>query len=82
MIFLRAILIFASPAASIDVERLFSIGWILLNHLCNRLSADSTHAILCLKSWWDAGILNDELFMFGTLPPEEAHALPHVILQN
>ncbi|KZV90026.1 hypothetical protein EXIGLDRAFT_559559, partial [Exidia glandulosa HHB12029] len=39
------------PATSVDVERTFSKGRILLSHIRNRLSAQSTRALLCLNSW-------------------------------
>ncbi|KZV90151.1 HAT dimerization, partial [Exidia glandulosa HHB12029] len=49
----------SAPASTIDVERLFSTGRILLGHLRNRLSADSVRATLCLKSWWDEDMIDD-----------------------
>lgn len=52
-------------ATTVDVERLFSTGRVLLGYLRNRLSADSVHSILCLKSWWDAGVIQDDLFSVG-----------------
>nr|VWP01875.1 Non-specific serine/threonine protein kinase (EC [Ganoderma boninense] len=45
------------PATSVDVERVFSRGRLLLSHICNRLSAQSTRAILCLGSWAQAGFV-------------------------
>ncbi|KIM50708.1 hypothetical protein SCLCIDRAFT_58109, partial [Scleroderma citrinum Foug A] len=48
------------PATSVDVECLFSKGCILLPHLCNRLSAQSTHALLCLGSWSQLGFVKNE----------------------
>ncbi|KIM53770.1 hypothetical protein SCLCIDRAFT_138316 [Scleroderma citrinum Foug A] len=39
------------PATSIDIECLFSHGHILLSHMRNCLSAQSIHALLCLRSW-------------------------------
>ena len=38
-------------APSVDIERLFSHGCILLSHTWNRLSAQSIHTLLCLCSW-------------------------------
>ena len=35
-------------ATSIDIEQLFSRGRLLLSHVCSRLSAQSTRALLCL----------------------------------
>ncbi|EIW56574.1 hATC-domain-containing protein [Trametes versicolor FP-101664 SS1] len=43
------------PATSVDVERTFSRGRLLLSHVRNRLSAQSTRAVMCLGDWvrWD-----------------------------
>ena len=50
-----------SPAAtSINVERLFSCGHLVLSHIQNRLSVQSTHAILCLRSWSQAGFVKSD----------------------
>lgn len=51
----RIILLTVSIATSVDVERTFSRGRLLLSHVRNRLSAQSTRAILCLGDWvrWD-----------------------------
>ncbi|EJD47341.1 hypothetical protein AURDEDRAFT_42326, partial [Auricularia subglabra TFB-10046 SS5] len=48
-------------ATSVDVERLFSKGRVLISHIRNRLSGDSVHELLSLMSWWDAGIIQDSL---------------------
>jgi hypothetical protein len=50
---------FYKIATSADVERLFSQGHLLLLHICNRLSAKSTRAILCLGSWSLLGFIKD-----------------------
>lgn len=42
------------------MERLFSKGRILLSHIRNRLSAQSTRALLCLNSWSNLGLVADE----------------------
>ena len=47
-------------ATSVDVEHLFSKGCILLPHLRNRLSAQLTHALLCLGSWSRLGLVKDK----------------------
>jgi hypothetical protein len=36
---------------SVDVERVFSRGWLLLSHIRNWLSAQTTRALLCLGYW-------------------------------
>ncbi|RDB24033.1 hypothetical protein Hypma_008879 [Hypsizygus marmoreus] len=38
------------PATSVDVERLFSCGRLLLSHIQSQLSTTSTWALLCLGS--------------------------------
>lgn len=38
-------------ATSVDVERIFSHGRLLLTHVRNRLSAQTTRALICLR-WW------------------------------
>ena len=46
-------------ATSIDVERLFSCGRLLLSHVRSRLSAQSTRALLCLGTWSTLGLVKD-----------------------
>jgi hypothetical protein len=48
------------PATSVDVERVFSCGRILLHHTRNRLSMQSTRATLCLGQWHDFKIIDSE----------------------
>ncbi|KIM56157.1 hypothetical protein SCLCIDRAFT_42331, partial [Scleroderma citrinum Foug A] len=47
------------PATSINVERLFSHGWLLLSHVCSRLSPQSICALLCLGAWSKLGLVKD-----------------------
>ncbi|GBE88185.1 hypothetical protein SCP_1204160 [Sparassis crispa] len=44
-------------ATSVDVERLFSKGRLLLPHICNGLSAQSIRALLCLGEWSRLGFV-------------------------
>lgn len=44
-------------ATSVDVERAFSRGRLILSHIRSRLSAQSTRALLCLGSWSHYGKL-------------------------
>jgi len=44
----------------VDVERVFSKGRLLLSHVRNRLSAESTQALLCLGNWSKAGLVKKE----------------------
>lgn len=49
----------ALSATSVDVERCFSRGRIILNHLRNRLSAQTTRALMCLNYWSRVGLIRD-----------------------
>jgi hAT family C-terminal dimerisation region len=49
-----------STATSIDVERLFSRGHLVLSHTRSRLSVSSTRALLCLGSWSLIGLVRDD----------------------
>ncbi|KIM68455.1 hypothetical protein SCLCIDRAFT_105925, partial [Scleroderma citrinum Foug A] len=48
------------PATSVDVERLFSKGRMVLPYLRNHLSTQSTHALLCLGQWSKLGLVKDD----------------------
>lgn len=56
-------------ATSVDVERTFSKGRILLSHLRNRLSVESTRALLCLGEWSLLGYVRDSDVKAETLQP-------------
>ena len=45
-------------AMSIDVERLFSHGQLLLSHVRSCLSSQSTRALLCLGFWSRLGYID------------------------
>lgn len=47
-------------ATSVDVERLFSKGRLVLSHVRNRLSAESTRASLCVGSWSRLGLVRNQ----------------------
>ncbi|KAG6815444.1 hypothetical protein H0H93_009803 [Arthromyces matolae] len=47
------------PATSVEVERVFSRGRNLLSYVRNRLSAQSTRAVLCLGYWSKLGLVKD-----------------------
>ena len=49
-----------SLATSVDVEHVFSKGKIILSHVQNGLSIQSTHALLCLGAWSALGLVEDE----------------------
>lgn len=46
-------------ATSVDVERTFSQGRLLLSHVRSRLSVQSTRALLCLGVWSLMGYVED-----------------------
>jgi hAT family C-terminal dimerisation region len=48
-----------SSATSVDVERVFSRGRILLSHLRNRMTGQTTRALMCLNAWSLQGVLKD-----------------------
>ena len=45
-------------ATSVDVERVFSKGRLILSHVRNRLSVNSTRGLLCLGAWSQLGLVN------------------------
>ncbi|KAJ8454957.1 hypothetical protein ONZ45_g19104 [Pleurotus djamor] len=47
------------PATSVGVERTFSTGRLILSHVRNRLSAETTRALMCVGSWSKLGYVND-----------------------
>ena len=57
------------PATSVDVERVFSRGRLLLSHTRSRLSAQTTRCLLCLGSWSPIGLIKDtDIRASATLP--------------
>jgi hypothetical protein len=57
-------------ATSTDVERVFSQGRLVLSHIRNRLSAQSTRALLCLGNWSLLGYIKDKDITAVTVLPE------------
>lgn len=57
-------------ATSVDVERIFSQGRLLLLHVRSRLSVQSTHALLCVGAWSLLGYIKDEDVKATTVMPE------------
>lgn len=49
----------AFVATSVEVERCFSRGRIIVSHLRNRLTGQTTRALLCLNYWSLAGLVQD-----------------------
>jgi hypothetical protein len=61
-----------TSATSTDVERVFSQGRLVLSHVRNRLSAQSTRALLCLGNWSLLGYVKNKDITAITILPEVA----------
>jgi hypothetical protein len=60
------------PATSVDVERVFSRGRLLLSHVRSRLSVQSTRALLCLGNWSMLNLIkSDDVKKISSLPDIE-----------
>jgi len=57
-------------ATSVDVERTFSQGRLLLSHVRSRLSVQSTRALLCLGVWSMMDYVKDYDVKSATVLPE------------
>jgi hypothetical protein len=59
-------------ATSVDVEHVFSKGRLVLSHVRNRLSAQTTRALLCLGAWSLLGyVLRNDVLSVTCLPDLE-----------
>jgi hypothetical protein len=67
-------------ATSTDVERVFSKGRLVLSHVRNRLSVESTRAVLCLGAWSKLGFVNNGDIKEATILPEAKDGDPDVVL--
>ena len=47
-------------ATSVDVERVFSKGRLVLSHIRNKLSVQSTRTLMCLGAWSRMGLVKDK----------------------
>ena len=57
---------------SVAVERVFSKGRLIISHVRNRLSAQSTRALLCLGYWGKMDLIKlDDLKAAASLPDAE-----------
>src|SRR6266851_3106530 len=56
---LLSLLIFCPLATTVDVERVFSHGRLILPHVHNCLTVQSTHALLCVSTWSLLGLVKD-----------------------
>lgn len=57
-------------ATSIDVERVFSKGRLVLSHVRNRLSVQSTRASMCLGDWSRRGLVKNKDIMAAARLPD------------
>jgi hypothetical protein len=57
-------------ATSVDVERVFSKGRLLLSHVRNRLSVQTTRALMCLGAWSKMGYVRDSDLKAVTVLPD------------
>lgn len=64
------LLIMCFPATSVDVERTFSQGRLVLSHVRSRLSVQSTRALLCLGVWSLMGYVKDSDIEAAAILPE------------
>lgn len=56
-------------ASSVAVEHVFSKGRLLMSHIYNRLSAQSTRMLLCLGAWSKVDLVKTtDLLAVATLP--------------
>jgi len=59
-------------ATSVDIERIFSRGCLVLSHVRSRLSVQSTCALICLRSWSLKGLVMDsDVLAVGSLADVE-----------
>jgi hypothetical protein len=60
---------YSLPATSVSVERVFSKGRLVISHIRNRLSGQSTRALLCLGAWTKQNLVkNSDLIEVSKLP--------------
>lgn len=52
------------------MERVFSKGRIVLSHIRNRLSVQSTRALMCLGNWSRLGYVRDKDVLAVTMKPD------------
>jgi hypothetical protein len=66
------ILLTSISATSVDVERAFSQGRLILSHVRSRLSVQSTRALMCVGAWSLRGFVKDSDIKAVTVLPEVA----------
>jgi hypothetical protein len=63
--------IFSIPAMSAEPERVFSLAGAMCSPRRNRLKAESIQACQCLRSWDNAGIIEDLFTEFDDADPPD-----------
>ncbi len=59
------------------MERVFSKGRLVLSHVRNGLSVQSTRALLCLGAWSKMGLMkNSDVLQVAKLPDVNGHEDP------
>ena len=48
-----------TTGSSIGVEHIFSQGRLVLPYVCNRLTSESMHTLMCLGDWSACGLVKD-----------------------
>jgi len=64
---------------SVDVERVFSQGCLLLPYVRNRLSSESTCALLCLGNWSRRGFVKDGNIKAAAILPDVIGPEPRLV---
>ena len=57
-------------ATSVNVKCVFSKGRLILSHVQNGLSVQSTHVLMCLSAWSRMGMVKDNDVMEAAKLPE------------
>ena len=57
-------------ATLIDIERVFSRGCILLPHIRNRMTGQTTRTLMCLGTWSRVGLVHKDDLKAAALLPE------------
>jgi hypothetical protein len=70
LVFNSFYLLTSELATSVDVERVFSQGRIVLSHIRNRLSFQSTRALMCVGIWSRLGYVKDNDIRAVVVRPE------------
>ena len=60
----------APIATSVNVECVFSKGRLVLSHVQNALSVQSTHTLMCLRAWSKIGLVKDSDMMEAAKLPD------------